>query len=482
MGEEKAMDEHMKSIIQEEENEYGINIMEHVQAVFRNLWIIIIVAMIGGCLAYLGTKKFIDPLYRCGFTAYVNNRNISGEDISSVLTSSDLSASRSLAETYTEILTSRSLLTEALEKADLPYVYEQVIGAVKTSMKNDTEIIECTITMKDPQDAIDFADAIIEIAPEYIGRIVERSSMVIVDPAVKPKTYCSPNFKKNILIGVFVGGILAAVVVLIISFFDNTIKKEDGLSERINTALLGTIPDLVATEKHNKKNKKVAKKNRVLLSDKSSFAVQEAYKALRTNIIFSIPDNGPKCIGITSATEANGKSTNSINIATAFAQIGKRVIVVDSDMRRPTIAAKLDMPGEHGLSNVLINSDQLWDIIQSNEEYNIDILASGIIPPDATRLLESDRMEWIINELKDVYDYIFIDLPPVLATTDAAILSKCVDGFLVVVKHENSDYKTVISAIKKLRFIGASILGCIYVNAPANSKHLNGYYGGYYKK
>ncbi|MDY2628734.1 MAG: CpsD/CapB family tyrosine-protein kinase [Lachnospiraceae bacterium] len=230
-------------------------------------------------------------------------------------------------------------------------------------------------------------------------------------------------------------------------------------------------------------NKRESGEDEFLLDDNSGFAIQEAYKALRTNVIFSLPGNDPKCIGVTSATQGNGKSTNALNMAISFAQIGKKVIVVDCDLRLPTIAAKLNVKGEPGLSNILIGSSTMGECIQHNDAHNIDIIPSGIIPPDATVLLQSEQMKKLIANLKIRYDYVFIDMPPVLVTADAAILSGLVDGFLLVVKHGVSEYRSVAAMINQLKYADAHILGVIYASADEGSRRLKyGHYGYYRKK
>lgn len=218
-----------------------------------------------------------------------------------------------------------------------------------------------------------------------------------------------------------------------------------------------------------------------LLDDKSGFAIQEAYKALRTNIVFSLPGNGSKCIGVTSATQGNGKSINTLNMAIAFAQIGKKVAVIDCDLRLPTVATKLNIKGEPGLSNILIGSSSLEECVQHVETYNIDVIPSGIIPPDATVLIQSPQMEQLIAQLKEQYDYIFIDLPPVLVTIDAVLLSKLVDGFLLIVRHGASEYRSVAAMLNQMKYASARILGVVYAGADMGDKRKRYAHYGYYQ-
>lgn len=219
-----------------------------------------------------------------------------------------------------------------------------------------------------------------------------------------------------------------------------------------------------------------ADSRKMLLTQNSPFAVQEAYKALRTNVAFSLPGSESKCIGVTSAIRGDGKSTNAINLAISFAQTGKRVILIDCDMRLPTVASKIGIKGQTGLSNLLIGESQVGTVIQRVDELGIDVLPAGTIPPDATRLLESKQMEVFLKELKGFYDYVIVDLPPVTAVADAAILAKYMDGFLLVVRHGQTEFRAINEALTQLRFVNAKVLGFIYHGASVGDKK---YYKNY---
>lgn len=217
----------------------------------------------------------------------------------------------------------------------------------------------------------------------------------------------------------------------------------------------------------------VRKPNPYILNSKSPFIMREAYKTLRTNIQFSLPGNGCKCIAITSSNREEGKSVNAINLAIAFGQIGKKVLLIDGDMRLPTIAEKLNIADKPGISDVLAGVVSVETAVQKPKTGTVCVLPAGNIPPDPTWLLESEQMHDLINRFRKEYDQIIIDLPPVTAVPDASIVSPCVDGFLLVVKHESSAYKDVSEMMNKLQFVKAKILGFIYTAAADNT---NRYY------
>ena len=228
--------------------------------------------------------------------------------------------------------------------------------------------------------------------------------------------------------------------------------------------------------KRKKNVQQIFDPKKMLLSEDSSFPVREAYKSLRTNVMFTLPGGGSKCIGVVSANRGEGKSTVAINLAISISQANKKVIVVDCDMRLPTIAAKIGINGKPGLSNYLAgNEDVQSSLIQHVEEYGIDVLASGDIPPDPTPLLISEQMNGLVKLLKDYYDYVILDFPPVTVVTDAVIMSGTVDGYLVVVRHGLSEFQKLKETFRQMDFSDAKVLGVVY-NGKGNRSHYSKYY------
>ena len=175
--------------------------------------------------------------------------------------------------------------------------------------------------------------------------------------------------------------------------------------------------------KKNGSKSKVFNPGKMLLTENSSFSVQESFKTLRTNVTFSLPGQKNRCIGVVSANRGEGKSTVSVNLAISLAQIDKRVVIVDCDMRIPTVAAKLGMENRPGLSDFLADEDGSSQLpVISNKDFNIDVIPAGTIPPDPTKLIESPQMKDLIKALKVVYDYVIVDFPPVFRCGFDAIL------------------------------------------------------------
>jgi len=236
----------------------------------------------------------------------------------------------------------------------------------------------------------------------------------------------------------------------------------------------------------NKKKKARANTDVGLLTESSPWPVKEAYKALRTNLMFSLPDDSSKIIAVTSAFRHDGKSINSVNLAISLGQLDKKVLLIDCDMRLPTIASKIGIKAKPGMSDFIVGQADVRDIFHRSDELGIDIIPAGNIPPDPTWLLQSEKMDKLLDAFRKTYDYIIIDLPPVTTVSDAAILSKKVDGYVLVVRNEVTEFRAIADMLNQLKMADAKIIGFIYndANSQGGKYYKKGYYrkGGYYSK
>ncbi|WP_338631208.1 CpsD/CapB family tyrosine-protein kinase [Clostridium baratii] len=202
----------------------------------------------------------------------------------------------------------------------------------------------------------------------------------------------------------------------------------------------------------------------------------ESYRILRTNIMYSSFDKKIKRILVTSSEPGEGKSTTSGNLALAFAQDEKKVILIDCDLRKPSLHKKFRISNNRGLSDVIIDRDKLNKCIQKRTEY-LDILTAGKIPPNPSEMLGSKAMSTLLDELSNAYDVIILDSPPVLAVTDAQILSTKVDGTVLVVRAEKTKKDTVLAAKGVLDKVNANILGTVLNGGDKNKDNYYYYYG-----
>ena len=200
-----------------------------------------------------------------------------------------------------------------------------------------------------------------------------------------------------------------------------------------------------------------------ILSKKSSFYLQEAYRALRTNVNFALADKeGSKVVMVTSSLQSEGKSLTALNLAIALGQMDQKVLLVDCDMRRPKLARLLNLNAPVGLSNLLVDLSMLEVAIVNSTEHGIDLLLAGDIPPNPAELLSSTRMQRLLELMRERYDYVLLDSPPVDLVVDAVALSSKCDGVLFVVRTDQTERGAVIHGIDQLRYAGANILGFVF--------------------
>lgn len=199
-----------------------------------------------------------------------------------------------------------------------------------------------------------------------------------------------------------------------------------------------------------------------ILSDDSRFNIKEAYKTTRTNIMFALNENeGSRVVALTSSIPGEGKTLTIINTAVSFAMTGAKVLLIDCDLRKAKIHKYMLTENKVGLSNVLGGFDKLEDSIKTSEQYGFDYITAGHTPPNPIELLSSSKMEKILNQLREKYDYIFLDTPPVNIVADTAAMSKMTDGILFVVRHKYTTHDMIYKAVSSLEFVNAKILGFV---------------------
>ena len=213
---------------------------------------------------------------------------------------------------------------------------------------------------------------------------------------------------------------------------------------------------------------------RTMFGPNMSFSAQEAYKLLRANVMFSFSDEGHgHVVGITSSLQSEGKSSTAVNTAYALAEAGKKVLLIDADLRRPSVAAKLGLSRTPGLTNLLVARANYRELLQNCAAApGMDVLTSGDIPPNPSELLGSNRMENLMKELTTHYDYVIVDLPPVNVVSDAIAISKVLDGIIMVVRSGVSEQRMLAEAMRQLKMVNVRILGFVFRdNAGSNTKY-----------
>ena len=446
----------------------------------KKLWIIL--AFVAGSIAaYIISAFLLAPRYTASLSMYVYN-----DPEKKTETYDDLNMSVKLVDTYITILKSNTVLREVMSETHLHYTETEMSNMISATQVNNTEVFKINVTAPSPKDAYLIANTLSKVAPKEILRVVKAGSIETVDFPEKnpPKTF--PVITKNVAIGGLLGFLLASSVVLILHLLDKTLKQKDELSNTFGYNVFGSIPSFyerVFLLKKNLELKKIKLKGKdssgVSYVEKKEFAVTEAYKALRTNVNFSVVKEEKKIISITSPSAGEGKTTTCVNLAISFALTGAKVLLIDADLRKPNVCKTLNITAEKGLTNVLTKQCTIGEAIITSEYRNLDILPSGIPVSFPAEILATDEMSDLLSLMGSQYDYVFVDTPPVNTVTDVAVLSKSVTGTLLLIRQAITTFQDVRNAIERLKLVNGNILGFIFNDVDGKRGGYGNYSGNY---
>src|SRR5947209_2084050 len=304
-----------------------------------------------------------------------------------------------------------------------------------------------------------------KIAMEKTDLQLPKNSMVeIIDTAKPGARPVRPNKPLNIALGVIIGLVVGVGLAFFIEYLDTSVKTIDDVERSLGSPVLGVIPQNVG----------------ILLHEGAESPHAEAYRVLRTNLLFSRKDDKLNTVAVVSAGAGEGKSTTVFNLAAVFAQSGQRVIVVDSDLRRPTLHKMLRVTNNIGLTNYLLKQNTLEEVIQTTKIPMMDFLASGKLPSSSLGILSSAQMKNLISELKQRYDFVFFDSPPIMGVSDASILASEVDMTLQVIQYRRYPQPMNIRAKQMIEKVGGNLVGIVLNNINMSQDESYYYYSGYY--
>jgi capsular exopolysaccharide synthesis family protein len=288
--------------------------------------------------------------------------------------------------------------------------------------------------------------------------------VTIMNRAVVNPRPISPKVTLNIILGVVVGLVVGVGLAFFIEYLDTSVKTIDDVERALQSPVLGVIPQNVG----------------LLIKEGAESPHAEAYRVLRTNILFSRKDEKLNCMAVVSAGAGEGKSTTVFNLATIFAQSGSRVIIVDSDLRRPTLHKMLGISNAIGLTNYLLKQNTLDEVIQTTPIPTMDFMASGKLPSSSLGILSSAQMKDLITELKNRYDYVFFDSPPIMGVSDASILASEVAMTIQVIQYRRYPQPMNIRAKQMIEKVGGNLVGIVLNNINMSQDESYYYYSGYY--
>lgn len=304
-----------------------------------------------------------------------------------------------------------------------------------------------------------------KIAMEKTDLQLPKNSVVEVIDTAKPGLHpVRPNKPLNIALGIIIGLVVGVGLAFFIEYLDTSVKTIDDVEKALGSPVLGVIPQNVG----------------VLLHEGAESPHAEAYRVLRTNLLFSRKDDKLNTVAVVSAGAGEGKSTTVFNLAAVFAQSGQRVIVVDSDLRRPTLHKMLRVTNNIGLTNYLLKQNVLEEVIQTTSLPTLDFMASGKLPSSSLGILSSAQMRDLIHELKQHYDFVFFDSPPVMGVSDASILASEVDMTVQVIQYRRYPQPMNIRAKQMIEKVGGNLAGIVLNNINMSQDESYYYYSGYY--
>ncbi len=313
----------------------------------------------------------------------------------------------------------------------------------------------------------------------------QENNIALIDSALRPGRPYLPNTQRNLLMALAIGLAVGVGVALILEFLDTTIRRTDDVEKLVGRPVLGLIPMVKMKEQKQKTGATQKLQDRAVshyseLHPKS--AVSEAFRSLRTSLMFSTPQGMPKTILVTSPGPGDGKTTNTINLATVMAQNGARVLVIDADLRKPRLHRDFGVPHAPGLTNRIAGSQSAATeqsaIVPTSVE-NLFIMPSGSQAPNPAEMLSSERMRKIISMASRAFDHVIIDSAPVLGLADALILSRCVDGVIMVVGAGKTAKDSIKVSTRRMAQVQAPLLGVVMNQVDLDSPDY-AYYTQYY--
>ena len=311
-------------------------------------------------------------------------------------------------------------------------------------------------------------DALIaRIKRQQVTDQAQSIDVYMLEKAAMPEAPISPNKKRNLMFGLLLGVMGGIGLCFFIDYLDNTVKSSDDAQDRFHLPVIGTVPRLDA---------KSGAIESVLLTDDHSI-IAESYKTLRTSLMLSSADAPPKCLLVTSMLPGEGKTSSAVNLAITLCQTGKKVLMIDCDLRKPRVHKVFGLNNTQGLSNYLAGaSDE--SIFQKGSIPNLTIITAGPMPPNPSELLSSEKMKHLIQTTQKKFDFVLFDSPPVMTVTDALILSRLVEGTLVVIRSAKTTYDIIEKGLKRLQAVKATVAGLVINDIKMNQT--NAYLYSYY--
>jgi capsular exopolysaccharide synthesis family protein len=373
---------------------------------------------------------------------------------------------RSIAAERSRVGSSANAELEAAQRRE-NQLRAQVDSLLGSLVREERSGIQFGILKREVDTNRELYDGLLQRFKEIGVAGVGANNIAIVDPAIPPSAPSSPNLMLNLLLAAIAGLALATAIVLVLENLDQGIRDPAIVPATFGVPLLGVIPEASIEDVRAE-----------VLDRKSELA--EAYSTVQSNVALSTEHGTPSVLMFTSTDKAEGKSTSAFALATGLARAGKRVVLVDADMRLPTLGAFIGNREAGGLSTYLSGDDRLDGIIQETGLGGLFAITSGPIPPSAPELLGGHRLDLLTNELKNRFDHVIYDSPPMLGLADALLLSRVADGIIYVSEADRGAVRVIAETINRLRTAKGHLIGLILTKYSARRSGYGYAYGSPY--
>lgn len=478
------MERHYKDKAQEV---IEIDIKQFLEGLAKKWWQTLLVAIFLAGAGYLFSFLTYVPSYTSTATFVVSNRANYINSQSDSLTSSDLSASTTLANTFKYILLSDEAIYSIIEEYELPYNVNEIKSYIHVSPVTSTNILQMSVTTNDAALSKNVADKIIQYYPAVLARTLKTASLDVLNA---PRVAAAPDgyngFILYPLVGVMAALFISIAFVYIRLTFSNTIKTSADIKDLLNLKLMASVPRVISEDK--KKKDPVG----LLINQRSSgFLFSESIKALRTKVESVSNKKGYRTFVVTSSLENEGKTTVAVNLAFALAANGKKVLLIDADLRKPSISKYLNMPNTTpyiGIDSVIKGEASLETAITRVDKFGFHVLLNIREIANSSELLSSESMKDTLMQASNQYDFVIIDSSPANLLTDSVVMTAYTDAVLFVVRQDYASSPVINDVVENLTENQAELIGCVFtlvdhkgMGYGSNKHNKYGHYGKYYK-
>ncbi|REJ08035.1 lipopolysaccharide biosynthesis protein [Microbacterium bovistercoris] len=451
-----------------------MEIRDYVRALKRH-WIGIVLLTVLGVAVGFGWAAMQAPVYQADASGVVTVITPKDPDVALTPGANDV-LTRNQVPTFVEMAQWRNVAEKAAEELGLDVPPEQLVQRIVVDNPAGTPILKITASGSTPEAARDLAEAWVN---GLSATVDEREgtgaagtapiNVVLAESAALPTSPSFPDKRMAMLVGGVLGLGFGIAFALVRAASDRRVRAADDVEKNLGVPVVATLPI----------SEEVDAEQRLLTDEqtgsKAGFALRESLRVLRTNLQFMDVDHPPRVIVVTSALPGEGKSTVAANLSATLAAGGSPVVLVDGDLRRPTVAKTVGVTSPIGLTDVLAGRVELSQALQRSPQVpNLAVLTAGTIPPNPSELLGSERMKDMLAELA-VHATVIIDAPPLLAVTDGAVLAHQADGALVVVSVGKTTYDLVEKAMLALQKVHGRVLGVVLNRAPVTGSESSVY-------